>query len=82
MDAWLYSDAKIGKLKTGIANMDLLVVLLLALLGNITIRTIPYEQHRNIERFRLKRVSGQMFRPVLCEGSPIYFPLFLLGNLE
>ena len=82
--AWMcgYSDAKIGKLQTEIANMDLLVVLLLALLGNIRIRTTPCEQRRNIERFRLNRVSGQIFRPVLCEGSPAYFPLFLLGNLE
>ena len=48
--AWMrgYSAAKIGKLQTEIANMDLLVVLLLALLGNITIRTTPCEQRRNI----------------------------------
>ena len=60
-----YSATKIGKLQTEIANMDLLVVLLLALLGNITIRTTPCEQRRNIELFRLNRVCGQIFRPVL-----------------
>ena len=37
-----------GKLQTEIANIDVLVMLLLALLGNITIRTTPCEQRRNI----------------------------------
>ena len=74
--AWMrgYSAAKIGKLQTEIANMDLLVILLLALLGNITIRTIPCEQRQNIERFRLNRLSGQIFPPVLCGESPCLFP--------
>lgn len=77
MVAWTrgYSAARRGKLQTEIANMDLRVVrvLLLTLLGNITIRTIPCEQRQNIERFRLNRVSGQIFRPVLREGSPCLF---------
>lgn len=70
-----YSAARRGKLQTEIANVDLRVVrvLLLTLLGNITIRTIPCEQRQNIERFRLIRVSGQIFRQVLCEGSPCLF---------
>ena len=76
-----YSAAKIGKLLTEIANMDLVVVLLLALLGNITIRTTPCLQRRNIERFLLNKVSGQIFRPVLCGGSPCLFPFILTGQL-
>ena len=76
MDAWLLSCEN-----RKIANRNLLVVLLLALLGNITIRTTPCEQRRNIERFRLNRVSGQSFRPVLCEWSPCLFPFFFTGQL-
>ena len=38
MDAWLLSRKKRGKLQTDIANMNLRVVLLLALLGSITAR--------------------------------------------
>ena len=59
--AWMcgyFSAAKTRKLQTEIANMDLLVALLLALLGNIAIRTTPCEQRRNIERFRLNSVRS------------------------
>ena len=37
--------------------MDLLVLLLLAL-------TVPWERRKNIERFRVNKMSGQIFQPV------------------
>ena len=59
MYAWFLSWKKRGQLQTDIARMDLQVVLLHALLGNITV-----PQRKNIERFCVKKVSGQMFQTV------------------